>query len=120
MFGGLALARIGQHRKPLVQIAAPLLVLAQVALMWHSPRVAVEYLRLTRQSNEAMAPILAATPDPIASEDMGLLVTNDKLLGAWSGESGSARLVYRWPQVGRIVTDIQPFLRALLLELKID
>ena len=34
-------------------------------------------------------------------------LTNDKLLGAWSGESGSARLVYRWPQVRRIVTDIQ-------------
>ena len=33
-------------------------------------------------------------------------LTNDKLLGAWSGESGSGRLAYRWPQVRRIVTDI--------------
>ena len=31
---------------------------------------------------------------------------NDKLLGTWSGASGSGRLVFRWPQVRRILTDI--------------
>ena len=34
-------------------------------------------------------------------------LTNDRLLGAWSGESGSARLTYRWPTVRTLVTDIQ-------------
>ena len=33
-------------------------------------------------------------------------LTNDKLLGAWSGDSGSGRLTYRWSQVRRIVTDV--------------
>ncbi len=33
-------------------------------------------------------------------------LTNDRLLRTWSGESGSAALTYRWPQVRRIVTDI--------------
>ena len=33
-------------------------------------------------------------------------LVNDRLLGAWSGESGNGRLVYRWPQVRRIITDI--------------
>jgi hypothetical protein len=33
-------------------------------------------------------------------------LTNDKLLRTWSGESGSGRLVYRWPVVRRILTDI--------------
>jgi len=31
---------------------------------------------------------------------------NDKLLGTWSGASGTGRLVFRWPQVRRILTDI--------------
>lgn len=33
-------------------------------------------------------------------------LANDRLLRTWSGESGSAILTYRWPQVRRIVTDI--------------
>jgi hypothetical protein len=34
-------------------------------------------------------------------------LVNDRLLRTWSGESGSAQLAYRWPQVRRIVTDIR-------------
>jgi hypothetical protein len=33
-------------------------------------------------------------------------LTNDRLLRAWSGKSGSARLTYRWSVVRDIVTDI--------------
>lgn len=33
-------------------------------------------------------------------------LVNDKLLRTWSGASGSRRLVFRWPQVRRILTDI--------------
>lgn len=33
-------------------------------------------------------------------------LTNTKLLGGWSGASGTGELVFRWPQVRRIVTDI--------------
>jgi hypothetical protein len=33
-------------------------------------------------------------------------LVNDKLLAAWSGASGTGELVYRWPQVRQIVTDI--------------
>jgi len=32
---------------------------------------------------------------------------NEKLLRSWSGASGTSRLAYRWPQVGRIVADIR-------------
>ena len=34
-------------------------------------------------------------------------LANERLLRTWSGESGSAQLTYRWPQVRRIVTDIR-------------
>ncbi|TDC45575.1 hypothetical protein E1258_30180 [Micromonospora sp. KC207] len=33
-------------------------------------------------------------------------LVNDKLLRTWSGASGSRRLVFRWPQVRRILADI--------------
>ena len=42
--------------------------------MWPTPTVAGDFLALTRESNEAIAPILAGAADPVASEDMGLLV----------------------------------------------
>ena len=33
-------------------------------------------------------------------------MSNERLLGAWSGASGIARLTYRWDTVRQIVTDI--------------
>jgi len=96
--GGLGLARIARHGRRLFQIVAPLLVLGQVLLMWHAPRTAREYLTLTRQSNEAMVPILAGTPDPIASEDMGLLVTNGKVLDYCSFQYCQLARAGRWDE----------------------
>lgn len=34
-------------------------------------------------------------------------LTNERLLRTWSGEAGSARLIYRWDTVRDLVTDIQ-------------
>ncbi|WP_032402611.1 DUF6361 family protein [Rhodococcoides fascians] len=34
-------------------------------------------------------------------------LVNDRLLRTWSGASGTSMLVYRWPQVRRIATDIR-------------
>jgi hypothetical protein len=105
---GLALARLAARPLPrslsvgtravLARAAVPLLVLLQVVLMWHTPRDAQRYLRLTAESNEAMAPILAATPDPIFSEDMGLLVTNGKVLDYCSFQYSQLARAGRWDQ----------------------
>jgi hypothetical protein len=95
---GLGLARLIRSRKPLLQIAAPLLVVVQVGLMWHTPRVAGRYLHLTRQSYQEMAPILANTPDPIFAEDMGLLVAYDKVLDYHSFEYSQLAQAGRWDQ----------------------
>ncbi len=95
---GLALAKLAAHASTLVRVAAPLLLLLQVGLMWHTPRDALRYLRLTAASNEAMAPILAATPDPIFSEDMGLLVTNGKVLDYCSFQYSQLARAGRWDQ----------------------
>jgi hypothetical protein len=95
---GLGLAR-WERRQPRTYVwLAPLLVLAQVLLMWHTPRTADRFLRLTRVSNEEIAPLLAATPDPIASEDMGLLVIHDKVLDYCSFQYSQLARAGRWDQ----------------------
>jgi hypothetical protein len=96
--GGLGLARLGRYGRLSYQLVAPLLLLVQVGLMWRTPQVADRYLTLTRQSNEGMAPILAGTPDPIISEDMGLLVTNDKVLDYYSFQNSQLARAGRWDQ----------------------
>jgi hypothetical protein len=95
---GLGLARLTSHGSRLLRLAAPTLVLTQVLLMWHTPQAAVRYLELTRHSNEAMAQILVATPDPIASEDLGLLVTNDKTSDYFSFQYSQLARAGRWDQ----------------------
>jgi hypothetical protein len=95
---GLALARLAARPSLWAQAAVPLLLLLQVGLMWHTPRDAQRYLRLTAESNEALAPILAATPDPIFSEDMGLLVTNGKVLDYCSFQYSQLARAGRWDQ----------------------
>jgi hypothetical protein len=79
-------------------LLAPLLVLVQVALMWHTPRVAGRYLDLTIRSSELIAPLLAGTPDPIVSEDMGLLVTGGKVLDYYSFQYSQLARAGRWDQ----------------------
>ncbi|HSJ59111.1 MAG TPA: hypothetical protein VLC95_18120, partial [Anaerolineae bacterium] len=96
---GLGLARLGRHGAAIARLSAPLLVLAQVALMWHTPRTAERYLDLTRRSNEAIAPILAAAPDPVASEDMGLLVSNGRTMDYCSFQYSQLARAGRWDQV---------------------
>ncbi|MDZ5446068.1 DUF6361 family protein [Micromonospora sp. 4G57] len=48
---------------------------------------------------------LVAERERSVKKDQSRLV-NDKLLRAWSGASGSRPLVFRWPQVRRILADI--------------
>jgi hypothetical protein len=96
--GGLGLARLARHRQWALRLLAPTLVLVQIGLMWHTPGVANRYMELTRRSNETMVPILAATPDPIISEDMGLLVTNDKVLDYYSFQYSQLARAGQWDQ----------------------
>lgn len=92
--------------------------------MWHlvlqaNPRVGP----LTRQFVDTWLDSVAAGPwaGIAGRDDLRALVSNreqrqkqkqsrlvnDRLLRTWSGESGSAQLTYRWPQVRRIITDIR-------------
>jgi hypothetical protein len=95
---GLGLARLRARGALAYRVLAPLLLLAQVGLMWHTPRAAERYLDLTHRSNEAIAPVLASAPDPIASEDMGLLVTEGRVLDYCSFQYSQLARAGRWDQ----------------------
>jgi hypothetical protein len=95
---GLALNRLEQVSRPGLRLLVPVLVLIQISLMWYTPRAAERYMQLTRESNEAMAPILARTPDPIISEDTGLLVSNGKTVDFHSFEYSQLARAGRWDQ----------------------
>ena len=118
---GLGLGRLVRRsnragREPLGRLLAPALVLFQVALMWHTPRVADRYLQLTQESNEAMVPILAQTPDPIISEDMGLLVTNGKILDYHSFQYSQLARAGRWDQAWELGQLRQRTVSMVILE----
>lgn len=95
---GLGLARLRRSGKLLPRLAAPLLVLLQLGLAWHTPHAADRYLQLTQESNQAIKPILTAAADPILSEDMGLLVTNGKRLDYYSFQYSQLARTGRWDQ----------------------
>jgi hypothetical protein len=113
---GLGLAQLTRRPQVLPRLLAPVLVLVQVALMWHTPRVANRYVQVTRQSNESMAPILARTPDAIISEDMGLLVTNDKTLDYHSFQYSQLARAGRWDQAWELGQLRQRKLSTVILE----
>lgn len=95
---GIGLARLARRGNAAVTWLAPALILIQVALMWHSPRSAQQYLALTERSNQAIEPLLDRLPDPILSEDMGLLVTNGKTMDYCSFQYSQLARAGRWDQ----------------------
>ncbi|MFN2168927.1 MAG: hypothetical protein ACK2U9_22050, partial [Anaerolineae bacterium] len=113
---GLGLARLARYGPWSYRLLAPVLVLAQVALMWHTPQVAHRYLQLTRQSNQEIAPLLDRLPDAIISEDMGLLVTNGKTMDYYSFQYSQLARAGRWDQTWELDQLRNQRLAAVILE----
>ncbi len=94
---GLGLARLRALRTP-VHALAPLLVLAQVALMWHAPAEAAKLLRAGAADNRAIQPLVAAAPGLALSEDAGLLVQAGKPVPYYDFQLTQLALAGRWDQ----------------------
>lgn len=77
---------------------APLLVLAQVGLMWHTPALAVQVMRDDAAANRVLVPQVAATPGLVQSEDMGLLVLAGKPVPYYDFQLSQLALAGRWDQ----------------------
>jgi hypothetical protein len=94
---GLALGRLRSARVT-VRALAPLLVLLQGALMWHTPTEAAGLLRTNAASNQAMQPVVASTPGLVLSEDAGLLVQAGKPVPTYDFQLTQLALAGRWDQ----------------------
>lgn len=77
---------------------APLLVLVQVIVMWHTPAKAARIIRADTAANEALQPVVAAAPGMVLSEDMGLLVQAGKPVVYYDFQFSQLALAGRWDQ----------------------
>jgi hypothetical protein len=94
---GLALGRL-RSSPAAVRALAPLLVLLQGALMWHTPAEAAALLRTDAAANQAMQPVVAATPGLVLAEDAGLLVQTGKPVPIYDFQLTQLALAGRWDQ----------------------
>jgi hypothetical protein len=107
LYAGLAVAQAPRTRpawQPALALALPLALLIQLALMSHTPAIAARVMAEDALANQQMAPILAATPDPILSEDMGLLVTNGRPIPFFGFEYSQLARMGLWDQSWELST----------------
>lgn len=80
--------------------AAYALLLAQLVLFWdhHDPRIAQQLFDQTRAANEQVAPMVRAAQGAVISEDMGLLVTNDKPVVYYTFPYSTLARAGKWDQ----------------------
>lgn len=95
---GLGLDMLLRSPRPAVQRLAPLMLLVQLALMWHDPRTGLRVMTEDGAANRALAPLIAAQRGMILSEDLGLLLVNGQEIPYFSFEYAQLARVGRWDQ----------------------
>lgn len=80
------------------QRAIPVLLLLQLALMWHNPRIATEMIARDWPANRELARVLERTSGIIISEDMGALVTSGKAVEYYTFQYSSLARSGKWDQ----------------------
>lgn len=98
VFAGIALAQWFSF--PRARWAAYALLLAQLVLFWdhHDPRIAQQLFDQTRAANDRVAPMVRAAQGEVLSEDMGLLVTNDKPVVYYTFPYSTLARAGKWDQ----------------------
>ncbi len=90
--------RNSHHASRIAQSAIPLLLLAQLALTWHDPRIAADLMARDLPANQELAKLLARTPGAIISEDMGALATSGKPVVYYTFQYSSLARSGKWDQ----------------------
>jgi hypothetical protein len=104
VFAGISLARMGKSGGFGDMLAAPwwlpLLLLIQLALFWreHDPAIAIKLMGVTRSGNQQLAPLVRSQNGIVISEDMGMLVTNEKPVDYYSFQYSSLAGSGQWDQ----------------------
>lgn len=85
-------------RRPLTTIGLPALLLIQLALMWHDPRIASDLITQDFSANQKLGELLKQTPGVVLSEDMGALATNGKPVAYYTFQYSSLARSGKWDQ----------------------
>lgn len=89
---------VAQEARVFAQTLVPLALIAQLALMWHDPRIAMRVVQDDGAANRALAPLIAGQSGMILSEDVGLLLVNGKEIPYFSFQYAQLAAVGRWDQ----------------------
>ncbi len=81
-----------------LRLALPLLLFAQLALMWADPRIAVDLMAKDFPANQALDALLRNTQGIIISEDMGALATSGKDVTYYTFQYSSLARSGKWDQ----------------------
>ncbi len=104
VWAGLAIAHLSQTARAedrgasLFALTLPVLLLVQLALMWHDPRIAADMVAQDLPANREMAALLAQTPGTVISEDMGALATSGKPVAYYTFQYSSLARSGQWDQ----------------------
>ncbi|MBI3741043.1 MAG: glycosyltransferase family 39 protein [Chloroflexi bacterium] len=80
------------------QIILPVLLLFQLLLFWHDPRIAAQLVAEDFPANKQLDALLAQTQNPIISEDMGALATSGKQVAYYTFQYSSLARAGAWDQ----------------------
>ncbi len=79
-------------------IVVPVLLIVQLALVWQDPRIVTDLVARDLPANQELAQVLARTPAPIISEDMGALATGGKPVDYYTFQYSSLARSGKWDQ----------------------
>ncbi len=85
-------------RVSIADTVLPLLLLGQLALMWHDPSIGIRMIAEDGAANRTLAPLIARQTGMILSEDVGLLVLNGQDVPYFSFQYTQLARVGRWDQ----------------------
>lgn len=77
---------------------APVLILLQAGLIWHTPSQATGLMRADAAASQVLGPRIASTPGLILSEDAGLLVQTGKPVPYYDFQLSQLARAGRWDQ----------------------
>ncbi len=116
VYAGLGIERLLNDKNAAVRLFLPLCVIAQLTLMWHDPGIGVRVVREDVEANRALAPLIARQDGMILSEDLGLLLVNNKEIPYFSFQYAQLAEMGRWDQKWELDNLRDGFFSLVILE----
>ncbi len=102
ILAGVAVAELARSqsakRGAAISVGLPALLLVQLVLMWHDPRIVTEMTAQDLAANQELAALIAETPGTIISEDMGALATSGRPVVFYGYEHSMLARSGQWDQ----------------------